>query len=93
MPSWSPDGTSVYFIRTTDALGLWPAQGVDRHYQESVPAIMRVDAGGATPPEQIMSGAHPHGQPIVVLVDPPAGAVAGWPHRGDGLGWPGPDQE
>jgi Tol biopolymer transport system component len=57
MPSWSPDGTSVYFIRTTDALGLWPAQGVDRHYQESVPAIMRVDAGGATPPEQIMSGA------------------------------------
>jgi len=56
MPSWSPDGTAVYFIRTTDALGLWPAQGVDRHYQETVPAIMRVDASGANPPEQVMTG-------------------------------------
>jgi len=56
MPSWSPDGTAVYFIRTTDAQGLWPAQGVDRHYQESVPAIMRVDATGANAPEQVMTG-------------------------------------
>jgi Tol biopolymer transport system component len=56
MPSWSPDGTSVYFIRTTDAQGLWPAQGVDRHYQEAVPAIMRVDAAGTAQPEQILSG-------------------------------------
>lgn len=56
MPSWSPDGTSVYFIRTTDAQGLWPAQGVDRHYQESVPAIMRVDAGGSGAPEPVLTG-------------------------------------
>lgn len=56
MPSWSPDGSAVYFIRVTDALGLWPAQGVDRHYQETVPAIMRVDASGAGAPEQVMSG-------------------------------------
>jgi Tol biopolymer transport system component len=56
MPSWSPDGTSVYFIRTTDAQGLWPAQGVDRHYQEAVPSIMRVDASGSAEPEQILSG-------------------------------------
>lgn len=56
MPSWSPDGASVYFIRTTDAQGLWPAQGVDRHYQESVPAIMRVDASGSNPPEPVLSG-------------------------------------
>ena len=56
MPSWSPDGTSVYFIRTTDAVGLWPAQGVERHYQETVPAIMRVDASGNGGPEQVLGG-------------------------------------
>ena len=56
MPSWSPDGTAVYFIRTTDAQGLWPAQGVDRHYDEAVPAIMRVDANGAGEPETILTG-------------------------------------
>ncbi len=56
MPSWSPDGTSVYFVRTTDAVGLWPAQGVERHYQETVPAIMRVAANGTGQPEQILSG-------------------------------------
>jgi Tol biopolymer transport system component len=56
MPSWSPDGTAVYFIRTTDAQGLWPAQGVDRHYQETVPAIMRVAAKGAGQPETVMTG-------------------------------------
>ena len=28
MPSWSPDGESVYFVRTTeDVTGLWPARG------------------------------------------------------------------
>ena len=26
MPSWSPDGTSIYFIRTTSGDGSWPAQ-------------------------------------------------------------------
>jgi dipeptidyl aminopeptidase/acylaminoacyl peptidase len=56
MPSWSPDGTSVYFIRTTDTAGLWPAQGVERHYRETVPAIMRVDATGAGEPELILDG-------------------------------------
>jgi Tol biopolymer transport system component len=57
MPSWSPDGTSIYFVRTTDAMGLWPAQGVDRHYQETVPAIMRVAANGAGRPALILDGA------------------------------------
>jgi dipeptidyl aminopeptidase/acylaminoacyl peptidase len=56
MPSWSPDGTAVYFIRTSDAQGLWPAQGVERHYQESVPSIMRVDPNGASAPEQVLGG-------------------------------------
>jgi dipeptidyl aminopeptidase/acylaminoacyl peptidase len=56
MPSWAPDGSAIYFIRTTDAQGLWPAQGVDRHYQESIPAIMRIDAAGEAAPETVMTG-------------------------------------
>ncbi len=55
MPSWSSDGKSVYFIRTTDAVGLWPAQGVERHYQETIPAIVRVDVNEAGEPELILS--------------------------------------
>jgi dipeptidyl aminopeptidase/acylaminoacyl peptidase len=56
MPSWSPDGSAIYFIRTSDAQGLWPAQGVDRHYNESVPAIMRVDPSGDSPPDTVLTG-------------------------------------
>ncbi len=56
MPSWSPDGTTVYFVRTSDAQGLWPAQGVDRHYDESVPEIMRVVPSGDGQPETVLSG-------------------------------------
>jgi dipeptidyl aminopeptidase/acylaminoacyl peptidase len=33
MPTWAPDGQSVYFVRTTEEQGLWPAQGTDRHYR------------------------------------------------------------
>ena len=27
MPSWSPDGTQVYFVRTVNEIGTWPSQG------------------------------------------------------------------
>ena len=93
MPSWSPDGTAVYFIRTTDAQGLWPAGGVDRHYQESVPAIMRVDANGTGEPETVLLGHGPHRQSIVVLVDPPTRAVARRAHPGHGVGRPRSDEQ
>jgi len=56
MPSWAPDGTSVYFIRTTEEQGLWPAQGTNRHYRMDVPALMRVDADGATEPVALLTG-------------------------------------
>lgn len=56
MPSWSPDGTSIYFVRTVDGVGLWPAVGVDREYQMTTPNVMRVKADGSGDPVQILSG-------------------------------------
>lgn len=56
MPSWAPDGQSVVFIRTTEEAGLWPAQGVNRHYRMDVPALMRVDIDGAGQPEALLTG-------------------------------------
>jgi dipeptidyl aminopeptidase/acylaminoacyl peptidase len=56
MPSWAPDGQSVYFVRTTEEQGLWPAQGTDRHYRMDVPALMRVGVSGADEPETLLTG-------------------------------------
>jgi dipeptidyl aminopeptidase/acylaminoacyl peptidase len=56
MPSWSPDGQSILFIRTTEEQGLWPAQGTDRHYRMDVPALMRVPADGGAEPETLLTG-------------------------------------
>jgi dipeptidyl aminopeptidase/acylaminoacyl peptidase len=57
MPSFSPDGKIVYFIRTTDQIGIWPSQGADRRYQMTVPALMRVNADGSGDPVRVLSGA------------------------------------
>ncbi len=56
MPSWSPDGTTVYFIRTVDGVGRWPSQGVVRDYQLSTPSVMRVKADGSGNPENVVDG-------------------------------------
>lgn len=56
MPSWAPDGQSVYFVRTTEEQGLWPAQGADRHYRMDVPVLMRVSVGGTAEPEVLLTG-------------------------------------
>jgi Tol biopolymer transport system component len=57
MPSWSPDGTMVYFVRTVDGEGRWPSQGVTRTYQLSTPSVMRLKADGSSDkPELVLSG-------------------------------------
>jgi TolB protein len=56
MPSWAPDGQSVFFVRTTEEQGLWPAQGTDRHYRMDVPALMRVSLAGSAEPEVLLTG-------------------------------------
>ena len=56
MPSWAPDGTAVYFIRTADGVGSWPAGGIIRGYQMTTPSVMRVKADGSSKPELVLSG-------------------------------------
>jgi Tol biopolymer transport system component len=56
MPSWSPDGSTIYFVRTVNAVGHWPANGVIREYQMTVPSIMQVKADGTATPTQVLGG-------------------------------------
>ncbi len=46
MPSFGPDGTSVYFVRTRPEAGWWPVNGSNRRYRMEVPSVMRVPAAG-----------------------------------------------
>ena len=60
MPTFAPDGKSVYFVRERQADGRWSVNGVVRDYLLNIPALMQipVDGGKAT---RILDG----------LVDPP----------------------
>ncbi len=49
MPSFAPDGASVYFVRTRDKPGLWPVLGVAVRYELKVPSLMRIDLAGGDP--------------------------------------------
>ncbi len=56
MPSWAPDGQSIYFIRTVDDTGRWPAGGVLRDYQMSVPSVMQIPADGSGNAVRVLNG-------------------------------------
>jgi dipeptidyl aminopeptidase/acylaminoacyl peptidase len=56
MPSWAPDGKTIYFIRTTPEIGIWPEQGADRRWAETIPAIMRIKADGTGDPVKVLDG-------------------------------------
>lgn len=56
MPSWAPDGKSVYFIRTTDGIGHWFAGNVLRDYQMTIPSVMQVKTDGSADPVRIING-------------------------------------
>lgn len=56
MPSWAPDGKSVYFIRTTNGLGHWFSGNVLTDYQMTIPNIMQVQVDGGASPVRLMSG-------------------------------------
>lgn len=49
MPSFSADGSSVYFVRTRPLVGLWPVLGKPIKYHMDVPSLMRIAAGGGDP--------------------------------------------
>ena len=46
MPSFAPDGSSIYFVRTRVVEGLWKVNGVTKKYHMDVPSVMRVPATG-----------------------------------------------
>jgi len=56
MPSWAPDGQSIFFIRTVDGMGVWPSGGADRRYEMTIPSVMRIKADGSADPVQVLSG-------------------------------------
>ncbi len=60
MPTFSPDGKTVYFVRTREAEGRWPVNGVIRDYRLDVPALMSIPAEGGKA-TKILDG----------LIDPP----------------------
>jgi len=60
MPSFSEDGSAIYFVRTRSADGAWSVDGEMKDYVLDVPALMRVPVDGGKP-VRILDG----------LVDPP----------------------
>jgi TolB protein len=60
MPSFSGDGSTVYFIRTRSANGAWSVDGVMHDYVMDVPALMQVPVTGGQP-TKVLDG----------LIDPP----------------------
>ena len=56
MPSFSPDGKTVYFVRTVNGIGHWPSSGIVRDYQMTIPNVMKVATDGSSDPVQVVSG-------------------------------------
>lgn len=58
MPSWAPDGSYVYFIRTITERGLFPVPGTGTptYYTMEYPLLMRVKPDGSGHPEQLATG-------------------------------------
>jgi dipeptidyl aminopeptidase/acylaminoacyl peptidase len=46
MPTISPDGKTVYFVRTRESDGRWPVNGVVRRFALDVPALMSIPITG-----------------------------------------------
>jgi Tol biopolymer transport system component len=56
MPSWSPDGKYIYYIRTKTSGGFWPINGRPGPVLMDVPHLMRVPADRSSAPEDLLSG-------------------------------------
>jgi Tol biopolymer transport system component len=56
MPAWSPDGSTVYFVRTVSATGTWVTLGVTRTYNLQIPSLVSVPADGAADPTLVLRG-------------------------------------
>ncbi len=56
MPSFSPDGEWVYFIRQQLGKGLFPVNGRQSWYDLATPALTRIKADGSGEPEGLVGG-------------------------------------
>ena len=56
MPSFAPDGKTVYFVRTVNGIGHWPSGGVVRDYQMTIPNVMKVATDGSGDAIQVVGG-------------------------------------
>lgn len=56
MPTWSPDGASIYFVRVKTESGRWPSGGSTRTYNLAVPSLLRLEADGSGEPEVLLTG-------------------------------------
>jgi hypothetical protein len=56
MPTWAPDGSSIYFVRTTADTGTWISSGELRTYNLQVPQLVRLPADGTGQPEALLTG-------------------------------------
>lgn len=56
MPTWSPDGDFVYFVRTTPDRGNWVSSGELRQYNLQVPQLLRLPADGSGDPDVLLTG-------------------------------------
>ena len=59
-PTWSPDGSWVYFIDTRETTGRFPAQGILKRYALRYPVLTRIHPDG-TGREAVISGLYKTG--------------------------------
>ena len=56
MPAWSPDGASIYFIRSVADEGRWLSGGEVRTYELTIPRLVRVNADGSGDARALLQG-------------------------------------
>ena len=56
MPTWSPDGTTIYFVRSTDEQGMWLSSGALHEYNLQVPQLVSLPADGSGEPDRLLTG-------------------------------------
>ena len=56
MPTWSPDGTSFYFVRSTEERGMWLSAGELKEYNLQIPRLLRLPADGPGDPTVLLTG-------------------------------------
>ena len=56
MPSFSADGTWIYFIRSVNETSKWRISGVARRFRLQTPTLMRIKPDGSAAPEALLTG-------------------------------------